>query len=68
MGKIPDSDTRFRVDPDLRAFWESQLEKLNEKQTEKALDAILKVKGSGFVGSWDQLTERYGEAIAAAVK
>ncbi len=68
MSKIPDTDVRFRVDPDLRSFWENRVKEYSGKKLDAALDAILKVKGSGFVGSWDQLTARYDEAITAAVK
>lgn len=65
--KIPENDVRFRVDPSLRELWESQLRPYKGEKLEKALKAILTVRGSGFIGSWDDLVVRYDEAIKEAV-
>ncbi len=67
MNKIPDTDVRFRVDPALREFWEEKVAPYKGDKLEKALDAILEVKASGFIGGWDRLIARYDEAIKEAV-
>lgn len=67
MSKIPENDVRFRVDPNLRELWEEQLKPYSGEKLEKALSAIIKVKGSGFTGRWDELAARYNDAIKEAV-
>lgn len=67
MSKIPENDVRFRVDPSLREMWEEKLKPYSGDKLQKALDAIVEVKGSGFVGVWGDLVVRYDEAIKEAV-
>jgi len=65
--KLPADSRPLPLDPDLAAYLEQRLAPYTGKKLEAAQAAIIRVRHSGVVGSWEQLTTSYGDAIREAV-
>lgn len=65
--KLPQSTRPLKMDKDLAAALEGFLRPHTGKALERAQAAILQVRASGIALPFDQLVERYEQAIAAAV-
>ena len=66
QSKLPTDSRPMPLDPDLAARLEKVLAPLTGKKLEAAQKAIIKVRHSGLVGSWTQLTKGYEDAVHEA--
>jgi hypothetical protein len=68
LSKLPTVTRPIKMEPNMAAAIERRLAPLSGKRLERAQDAVRKVYGSGFQGSFSQLLEKYEAAIDAVAK
>ena len=67
ISKLPREGRTIRMDPDLAQALEDILEPHTGKTLERAQAAIVRVRASGFQGSFGEILEAYRVAIEEAV-